>query len=182
MIIEKVCLDAGHGGDDCGAVGPTGLTEAQVVLEMCKYIRRGLLDSGIEVLCVRSTDKFVSLRGRCDMANDWGADLLLSIHANAFANPQAHGYEVWTSVGQTLADPIAERIFDSIGVAFPNLTPRFDKSDGDSDREAGFAVLTGSVMAAVLVETAFISNAIEERWLRDVGWRMRMCGAIVSAV
>jgi N-acetylmuramoyl-L-alanine amidase len=116
------------------------------------------------------------------MANDWGAHLFLSIHANAFSNPLAHGYEVWTSVGQTAADLIAEKIFGSIGMAFPNLAPRFDKTDGDSDREAGFAVLIGTKMPAVLVECAFISNALEERWLRDVGWLMRMAGSIVSAV
>lgn len=182
MIIEKVCLDCGHGGHDVGAVGPEGLTEAAAVLRIGKYIRRGLLDREIEVMCTRSTDKFVSLAKRCEMANDWGAHLLLSVHANAFSNPAAHGYEVWTSIGQTAADPIAERIFNSMGAAFPNLAPRFDKTDGDSDKEAGFAVLTGTAMAAVLVETAFISNAIEERWLRDIGWCMRMAGSIVSAV
>jgi N-acetylmuramoyl-L-alanine amidase len=55
-------------------------------------------------------------------------------------------------------------------------------TDGDSDKEAGFAVLIGTTMPAVLVETAFISNALEERWLRDVGWKMRMAGAMVSAL
>jgi len=182
MLIEKVCLDCGHGGSDPGATGPTGLTEAAAVLQIGKYVRRGLLDRDIEVMCVRSSDQFVRLEKRCEMANDWGAHLFLSIHANAFSNPAAHGYEVWTSVGQTLADPIAERIFNSVGAAFPNLTARFDKTDGDNDKEAGFAVLIGTVMPAVLVETAFISNAIEERWLRDVGWDMRMAGGIVSAV
>lgn len=182
MIIERVCLDCGHGGSDPGAIGPEGLTEAAAVLEIGKYVRRGLLDRQMEVLCTRSSDKFVSLEKRCEMSNDWGADLFLSIHANAFSNPMAHGYEVWTSKGQTVSDPIAERIFNSIGGAFPNLAPRFDKTDGDSDKEAGFAVLIGTAGAAVLVETAFISNAIEERWLRDVGWLMRMAGGIVSAV
>jgi len=182
MSIEKVVLDCGHGGSDPGAEGPTGLTEAAAVLQIGKYVRRGLLDREIEVLCIRSKDEFVSLPARCDMSNDWRPDLFLSIHANAFSNPLAHGYEVWTSVGQTAADPIAERIFQSIGVGFPNLAPRFDKSDGDSDKEAGFAVLAGTRDPAVLVECAFISNALEERWLRDVGWLMRMAGSIVSAV
>lgn len=181
-MVTRVCLDPGHGGTDSGAVGPGGLLESQAALQIAKYVRRGLLDSGCEVACTRSDDKFVSLIGRCEFANDWQADLLLSIHCNAFSNPNAHGFEVWTSRGQTAADPIAERIFNSIAGAFPSLAPRFDKTDGDSDKEAGFLVLTESRMAAVLVEVAFISNAIEEMWLRDVGWKMRMAGAIVSAV
>lgn len=152
------------------------------MLSLGKYVRRGLLDRNIEVMCTRSTDKFVSLSGRCNMANDWNAHLMLSLHANAFSNPLAHGAEVWTSVGQTGADPIAEKIFHSIAGAFPLLAMRADQTDGDNDKETGFAVLTGTQMPAVLVEVAFISNAIEERWLRDVGWLMRMAGAIVSAV
>ncbi len=178
----NICLDPGHGGSDSGAVGPTGLAEAAVALHVSKYIRFGLRDSGHEVFCTRSDDKFVSLVGRCQIANSNLADLLLSVHCNAFSNPSAHGFEVWTSRGETTADPIAERLFNSIGDAFPRLAPRFDKTDGDNDKEAGFVVLTQSDMAAVLVEIAFISNPIEEVWLRDVGWIMRMAGAIVSGV
>lgn len=178
----NLCLDPGHGGHDVGAEGPTGLHESQAALQVAKYVRRGFLDCGWDVFCTRSDDRYVSLQGRCDIANDNHADLFLSIHCNAFSNPVAHGYEVWTSVGQTAADPIAERIFDSVGAAFPNLAPRFDKTDGDSDKEKGFAVLVGTKMPAVLVEIAFISNSIEEGWLRDVGWKMRMAGAIVSGV
>jgi N-acetylmuramoyl-L-alanine amidase len=178
----NICLDPGHGGEDSGAVGPRGLRESDAALHIAKYVRRGLLDSGHEVFCTRSADVGVSLIDRCRIANDAFVDLLLSIHCNAFSNPMAHGYEVWTSRGQTLADPIAERLFISIGEAFPRLAPRFDKTDGDYDKEAGFVVLTQSSMAAVLIETAFISNPIEELWLRDVGWKMRMAGAIVSGV
>jgi N-acetylmuramoyl-L-alanine amidase len=178
----KICLDPGHGGHDSGAVGPAGLLEATAALWIAKYVRRGLLDAGHEVICTRSSDRFVELLDRCIIANEAHASLLLSIHCNAFSNPAAHGYEVWTSVGQTAADPIAERLFESIGGAFPNLAPRFDKTDGDNDKEAGFTVLTQTRMAAVLVETCFISNALEEGWLRDPGWRMRMAGAVVTGI
>ncbi len=177
-----ICLDPGHGGEDSGAVGQLELRESDAALQIAKYVRRGLLDSGHEVVCTRSNDTFVSLVGRVEVANNAFADLLLSLHCNAFSNPMAHGGEVWTSRGQTAADPIAERIFNSMAGAFPLLAMRADKTDGDSDKEAGFVVLTQSRMAAVLVEMAFISNAIEERWLRDVGWKMRMAGAIVSGV
>jgi N-acetylmuramoyl-L-alanine amidase len=180
--MNRLCLDPGHGGTDSGAVGPTGLFESYAALQIAKYIRRGFLDCGWDVFCTRSDDKYVSLQGRCDIANSNNIDLLLSIHCNAFSNPTAHGYEVWTSVGQTGADPIAQRIFESISTAFPDLTPRFDKTDGDDDKEAGFVVLVGSTMPAVLVEVAFISNPLEELWLRDVGWKMRMAGAIISGV
>ncbi len=176
----KVCLDPGHGGQDPGAVGPTGLRESDAALGISKYLRRGLIDSGHEVICTRNDDSFLSLAARCEVANEWEAETFVSVHCNAFSNPSAHGYEVWTSVGLTDADELAEELFHSIGGAFPGLTPRADQTDGDSDKEAGFAVLVGTTMPAVLIECAFISNMIEERWLNDVGWRMRMAGSMVS--
>ena len=178
----KVWIDAGHGGEDSGAVGPSGTRESTIALEISRYVRLGLIDSGCDVALTRDDDSFVSLPTRCAKANAYGADLFLSIHCNAFSNPAAHGFEVWTSRGETAADPIATRLFGSIKAAFPELLPRVDLSDGDCDKESGFAVLRGTNMAAVLIECAFISNVLEERWLRDVGWRMRMAGAIVSAI
>jgi N-acetylmuramoyl-L-alanine amidase len=178
----KICLDPGHGGTDSGAVGPTDLRESQAALQIAKYVRRGFLDSGCEVFCTRLEDKFVSLPGRCEIGNTAFADLFLSIHCNAFSNPMAHGGEVWTSVGLTPADAIAQRIFESMAESFPKLQMRYDKTDGDDDKEAGFVVLKNTRMPAVLIEVAFISNPIEEEWLRDVGWKMRMAGAIVSGV
>lgn len=178
----KIAVDAGHGGHDSGAVGPTGLRESEAAFDIARFVRMGLDLDGHSTLLTRTADQFVSLEKRCEIANDWGADLFLSIHCNAFSNPAAHGYEVWTSIGTTDADAYAERLFDSMGAAFPNLTGRADMTDGDSDKEAGFVVLVGTIMPAVLVETAFISNALEERWLRDTGWKMRMAGALVSAL
>lgn len=178
----KICIDPGHGGSDPGAVGPTGLKESDVAIDIARYVRMGLADQGDEVEFTRATDDFISLPARCDYANDWMADIFISIHCNAFSDEAAHGYEVWTSKGVTDADAIAEKLFEAIGAAFPKLTPRVDATDGDSDKEAGFAVLVGTAMPAVLIETAFISNPLEERWLRDVGWKMRMAGAIVSGL
>jgi N-acetylmuramoyl-L-alanine amidase len=178
----KICLDPGHGGEDSGAVGPGGLHESDAALAISMYVRRGLLDQGDDVICTRDADDFVSLTGRCELANAQGADQFISIHCNAFTDPDVEGYEVWTSRGVTDADAIAQRLFDSIGGAFPKLRPRMDITDGDSDFEKGFAVLVGTSMPAVLIECAFISNLIEERWLGDVGWKMRMAGAIVSGL
>ena len=179
----NVCGDPGHGGKDSGAVGPTGLRESDAALSILMLIRHGIrLMPGWEMFCTRTDDRYLTLQERCDIANSNGADLLLSVHCNAVSNPLAHGFEVFTSPGQTAADPIAERIFESISAAFPNLAPRLDKADGDSDKEAKYRVLIGTKMPAVLVECCFISNSLEERWLRDMGWKMRMAGAILSGL
>lgn len=177
----KICIDPGHGGNDSGAVGPTGLTEKEAVLDIARFVRFGLMPHH-EIVMTRDDDRAVSLAERCERANSEGADLFLSIHANSASNPSAHGFEVWTSPGWTPADPIATKIFVSVREAFPNLAGRVDSSDGDPDKESRFYVLVNTNMPAVLVETAFICNPTEESWLGDRGWRMRMAGAIVSSV
>lgn len=178
----KICLDPGHGGHDPGAIGPTGLTEAQVVRWISIHIGRGLSEAGHHCIYTRQNDVFVELDDRAEFANEEDADLFVSIHANASEIPAAHGFEVWTSPGWTPADPIATKVFENIRRAFPELRGRVDSSDGDPDKEAKFRVLVKTMMPALLVEIAFISNPTEERWLRDPGWRLRMAGAIVSAL
>jgi N-acetylmuramoyl-L-alanine amidase len=177
----KICLDPGHGGDDPGAIGPTGLTEAEAVLDIARLTRFNLIPQH-EVMMTREADQTVSLAERCEIANAMKSDLFLSIHANSSANPAAHGFEVWTSPGWTPADPIATVIFNTVREFFPNLAGRVDSGDGDPDKESRFYVLVHTKMPAVLIETAFICNPTEEGWLRDRGWRMRMAGAIVSSI
>ena len=93
-------------------------------------------------------------------------DLFLSLHCNAATNPQAHGFEVWTSPGQRESDRVAEEIIQGFQAAFPYNKIRKDLADGDSDKEARFRVLVGTVGPAVLVEFGFLTNPEESLWLR----------------
>jgi N-acetylmuramoyl-L-alanine amidase len=176
-----IAVDPGHGGRDPGAIGPNGLRECDVVLDICHLMVPALRELGWVVYMTRAHDTFVGLSQRVQIATDYEADLLVSVHANSFRVPQAHGFEVWTSPGDTASDPIATRIYKSAKRTFPTITGRPDLSDGDPDKEARFTVLMGP-QAAVLVETAFISNPREEAWLADPGFRLRMAGAIVTGV
>lgn len=179
-----VCIvDPGHGGDDPGAIGRSlGLRECDVALQICHHMVPALRELGWVVYMTRSHDTTVSLSERCRIAADWNADLFISVHANSFHNRAAHGWEVWTSPGDTPADPVATRIYNSGKRTFPTINGRPDLSDGDPDKEARFKVLVGTLCPAVLVETAFISNPREEEWLNDPGFRLRMAGAIVSGI
>lgn len=181
----RYAIDPGHGGHDSGAIGPTALREKDAAFEISLWVEAGLAKLNHEVFLTRAGDAFVELEDRAIAAAEWGAEVLVSIHCNAFSDPAAHGYELWTTRGETRADPIAENVYLSIGGAFPQLRGRADTTDGDHDKEAGFKVLVASEsrgIPALLVETAFISNFMEERWLRDVGWQMRMAGAIISGL
>lgn len=94
MII--IALDAGHGGEDPGAIGPTGLYEKDVVLAVAQKLRARInAQPGMRAFMTRESDYFVPLNERVSKARRVQADLFISIHADAFMNPQARGASVF---------------------------------------------------------------------------------------
>ena len=93
--VSRVVIDAGHGGHDPGAHG-NGVTESELTLDVAQRLRK-LLEAqpGIDVVMTRDTDVFIPLEERTAIANREGADLFLSIHANASRNAQARGIETY---------------------------------------------------------------------------------------
>ncbi len=91
-----VALDPGHGGEDPGAIGPTGLREKDVVLAVARQLRDKLnAVRGMRVMMTRDADFFVPLHDRVRKARRVQADLLVSIHADAFFRPEARGASVF---------------------------------------------------------------------------------------
>ncbi|MCF8206453.1 MAG: N-acetylmuramoyl-L-alanine amidase [Methylotenera sp.] len=91
-----IALDPGHGGEDPGAIGPTGLREKDVVLKVAHKLRERLTaNPNIRVLMTRDADFFVPLHERVRKARRVQADLFVSIHADAFITPQARGASVF---------------------------------------------------------------------------------------
>jgi N-acetylmuramoyl-L-alanine amidase len=94
--INKIVLDPGHGGKDPGAVGPSGLTEKEIVLKISKELKKILQKKGFTVLMTRENDSFLRLRERSTMANNSAAHLFISIHCNASGiNKEATGFETY---------------------------------------------------------------------------------------
>ncbi|MCM8779793.1 MAG: N-acetylmuramoyl-L-alanine amidase [Candidatus Omnitrophica bacterium] len=93
--LKKIVIDAGHGGKDPGAIGKSGLKEKDVVLDIAKRLQRHLEKGGKEVILIRSTDIFVPLARRVDIANRSNADIFVSIHANANPSRSLSGFEVY---------------------------------------------------------------------------------------
>src|SRR6266568_1745286 len=95
LSISRVVIDAGHGGHDPGARG-NGITEAELTLDVAMRLQKLLEQQpGVEVVMTRDTDEFIPLQERTEIANRVGADLFLSIHANASRNLQARGIETY---------------------------------------------------------------------------------------
>jgi N-acetylmuramoyl-L-alanine amidase len=167
-----VAIDAGHGGKDPGAIGPTGLRESEVVLDVSLRLRDLLAKDGIRTVMTRETDVFVDLFDRTKIARERGATIMVSIHANAHAQTAVNGSETYYLTPQSLA--LAQMIQDELGVLL-GIPSRGVKT-------ANFVVLRESGIPSVLVETAFISHPDDEVRLRDLAFRQRVAQAIYRGI
>ena len=96
LKIGRIVIDPGHGGHDTGTLGPTGLEEKDVVLDVGLKLKKLLeQNTGCEVVMTRSDDTFIPLEERTAIANQKAADLFISIHANASPDKSARGIETY---------------------------------------------------------------------------------------
>ena len=180
----KILVDPGHGGSDPGAIGPSGGQEKDANLGMSLALRDRLKEMGAEVRMTRDTDRNVSrpggtqseeLRARVQMANAWPADFFVSVHSNSSTSPTLRGTSTFharvaSQASKDMAAGIQEQMVEQTGLKDNKV------------RQAGFYVLNHTQMPAVLVETAFISNAEEEKQLLDPEFQGRIAGAIADGL
>jgi N-acetylmuramoyl-L-alanine amidase len=96
LKVNRIVIDAGHGGHDDGTIGPHGVLEKDVVLDVALRVAKLVQEKmGAEVVLTRSDDTFIPLRDRTAIANDHKADLFLSIHANSSPAPEVAGTETF---------------------------------------------------------------------------------------
>ncbi len=169
---RPVVIDPGHGGEDPGAVGPGGLEEAQVALDVANRVLKKL--AGVPVITTRAKDEYVPLRRRVELANAHGACCFVSVHCNSSKSPLASGTETYCFQTGGARGELARRVHGSVVKAL-----------GRKDRgiKVGtFYVLARTLMPAVLVELAFISNPEEEQLLRTPEFREKAATAVASGI
>lgn len=171
---KLVCLDAGHGGLDPGAVGPGGLREKDVVLDVAAIAADELKRLGVAVLMTRATDKGMTLGDRTQLANEARADVFVSIHANSAPTP-ARGIETWIARRTAVSFPLAECLQDWMTDQVRDIPDRGIK-------RADFHVLRHTRMAAALVELDFIHTPGGEAALGDADRRVTYGIAVARGV
>jgi N-acetylmuramoyl-L-alanine amidase len=94
IVIDRVCIDAGHGGRDHGKENGDGIAEKDITLAIAKVAAdRIRAELGLEVVLTRDDDRLVGLKERTEIANRTGADVFISIHCNSWFNEQTSGFE-----------------------------------------------------------------------------------------
>jgi N-acetylmuramoyl-L-alanine amidase len=108
--VRTVVLDPGHGGEEEGAKGPTGLLEKDLVLDVARRLQQQLDRRGFQLFLTRERDKNIPLEERTAIANNRKADLFISLHANASPSPEASGAETYYLSLPRAAKTDAERL------------------------------------------------------------------------
>jgi N-acetylmuramoyl-L-alanine amidase len=222
--VDKIVIDAGHGGKDGGTSGAVSKEKdvaLKIATELGTIIKEYLPD--VEIIYTRNNDTFIELDERANIANKNGADLFVSIHCNAVEySDKVKGTETWVmglhksetnlnvakrenSVilmeenytekyeGFDPNDPASHILFslyqnaylsNSLNLA-EKIEYQFKKRVGRNSRgvkQAGFVVLYKSSMPSVLVETGFLSNPTEERYLNDELGQTYIASGIFRAI
>ena len=187
-------LDNGHGGIIDGEYQTPGkrspkwedgtqLFEGEFNRAVVKRIIKLCDEAGIECINLVDTEKDLSLRWRTDKANDIYRErqqsdgkkcIYVSVHANGFNKESAHGWSVYTTVGETKSDKIAQILHEKSKAEFPDHKMRMDNRDGDADKESNFWVLRKVVMPSILSENFFMTNREESRLLLSEEGRDRI--------
>lgn len=177
----RICLDPGHGGQ--GHIpdykrGPTGLREAEINLEVAKYLQTLLEKVGAIVIMTRTDDSFVSLADRSEIANENNVDFFISLHHNGiddkpdinYTSTWYHGDADDSRPSLDLARYLQRSVSDALQL------PKSPSTGLYSDKlvvASGFGVLRLTVCPAVVCEASFYTNPEEEARLKDDGYLKR---------
>jgi N-acetylmuramoyl-L-alanine amidase len=212
-----VAIDAGHGGQDPGAIGRGGTREKDVTLAIARRLAQQIdAEEGMRAVLIRDGDYFISLRGRIRKARDSGADMFISVHADSVLDRTVSGASVyvlslrgasdeasrWLAERENAADLMGGVSLDDKNDVLASVLLDVTQKEAVSNsveaadavlgalrrvghvhgthrvRHAGFVVLKSPDIPSMLVETAFISNAGDERRLRDPAYQQRVAEAI----
>ena len=173
----KVCVDAGHGGADPGAIGlePRRLEEKDVTLALAFLLEEELVLRGHEVIMTRRQDRTLALDARAEFANRYEAELLVTLHCNAAADPRVEGMEVFHRPGSPAGRETAANVLTRMLAAFPGHENRGVK-------EADFTVLREATATGVLVEAEFLTNPSQLKFLADPKNQRGLARAIAEGI
>ncbi|MDR1437462.1 MAG: N-acetylmuramoyl-L-alanine amidase [Puniceicoccales bacterium] len=199
--VRRICVDAGHGGNDSGAHNQgLGLVEKNLTLDVAMRLEKLLRAHGYEVILTRNHDCYVSLDRRAEISNSSGADLFVCIHFNAAEAAAARGIEsyVLPPRGTTSTARLSQAMGKKDSTFFPNnrqdeynlllaynIEKKLIQLSGVRDRgvkRGRFRVLEKSLCPAVLIECGFISSDSDGKAIGDPNYRQALARAICDGI
>lgn len=177
----RFCIDAGHGGSDAGAVGPTGLRESDVNLTVAKDLKSLLESRGATVYMTREADIDVSIEARYTLANNLKVDRFISVHHNSTGDNVTNYTMVLIAEN---ASPESRQLGERVVTQLSQVLGLPKTALGEKGVwPVGYVgVLNHTNMPAILTEAAFISNTAQETKLRDPNYLQKEAEAIAMGV
>ncbi len=184
----NIIIDAGHGGEDGGAVSYTGVYESKINLEISVRLNELLRFLGYQTQMIRTEDismhtegdtiaahKVSDLKKRVEIINEADNALLVSIHQNSFPQNQYHGAQVFYA-----NDPYSKELGDALQASF--ISALNHGSNRSAKKASGIYMMEHIQCPGILVECGFLSNAEEEAKLREGAYQKKICCVIASVL
>lgn len=185
-----IVIDAGHGGEDCGAIGVSGIYEKDINLAVAYELGSILSDSGFAVVYTRTEDKLLykddenikglrkisDLKNRCKIAADYPNALFISIHMNSYADPKYSGLQVYYSGNNERSYALAVSIQSTVRGALQASNNRKVKLGKN------IYVLENTYNPSVLVECGFLTNREECEKLSQKEYQNALCLSIAQGI
>lgn len=187
---RTIIIDAGHGGEDCGAIGVNGVYEKDLNFEISQKLGEYLSGAGYKVVYTRTDDKLLyteaenikgmhkiyDLKNRVAIANGTERGVLISIHMNSYGAASASGLQVYYSENTEGGVELAREIQKEVKERVQPSNKRAIKP-GES-----IYVLKNASIDAVLIECGFISNPEECKKLSEKEYQKELCFAILCGI
>lgn len=188
---KTVIVDAGHGGDDGGAIGIDGTVEKDINLDIALKLEKILKFYGFNVIMTRTQDvmtcddgldslrkrKISDIHNRFELMRKNPDAIFISVHQNKFEDSSQHGTQVFYSGNDERSKELAEAIQTSVTLTLQRKNDRVVKKSG-----SGIYLLYHAKIPAVLVECGFISNSDEVKKLEDESYRMKLAILIADGL
>ena len=188
---KTVIVDAGHGGDDGGAIGIDGTVEKDINLDIALKLEKILKFYGFNVIMTRTQDvmtcddgldslrkrKISDIHNRFELMRKNPDAIFISVHQNKFEDSSQHGTQVFYSGNDERSKELAEAIQTSVTLILQRKNDRVVKKSG-----SGIYLLYHAKIPAVLVECGFISNSDEVKKLKDESYRMKLAILIADGL
>lgn len=184
-----VIVDAGHGGEDCGAIGASGIYEKDLNLTIAEILSENLREAGFTVVMTRTSDrllyreeenikgmrKIYDLKNRVAIANSYEKAIFISVHMNSFTDSRYSGFTTYYSSAHG-SEALAMAVQSSVVERLQNNNNRKIKAG------EGLYLLENSKNPAVLLECGFLSNPDECKRLCDKDYQKQLSFSIICGI
>jgi N-acetylmuramoyl-L-alanine amidase len=174
---KKITVDPGHGGDDAGNVSPSGEVEGDIAFHLAASVARMLEAEGATAVLTRGPNDGPSLSERAAIANEFVADLFISIHLNAHSSEAAHGAATYYFEHGGVASEPGEHLAELVGASLVAAGRTDCRAHGRN-----YLILRETLMPALVVEPCFITNPEEAKLLADPAGVERISSALVEGI